>query len=257
MLLRRFLSRPWFARSAAPVAEIGPPADATAAPANAERLAALGLVAAQAAHDLNNALSLLTAQLERLERRLVDDEARGLLADAQACVTQAALLAGRITGFARPAPARRAVVRLQEVLPAQRPWLALAAGRHVRLEMAVAADTWPVAIDAADLQVALVNLAANARAAMPTGGRLRVAARNLPAGDHVAITVEDSGVGMAPEVLARAAEPFFTTRAALGGSGLGLSGVRDFAHAAGGALRIDSAPGAGTTVEIVLPRADG
>jgi hypothetical protein len=126
-------------------------------------------------------------------------------------------------------------------------------------------NAWSVEVDRPQLEAALLNLSANARDAMPHGGELRVSARNiprgsplasgLPAGDYVGFCVEDSGVGMAAAVLARATEAFFTTKPGDRGTGLGLAMVHAFAQHAGGALRIESTVGRGTRVEIVLPRA--
>jgi CheY-like chemotaxis protein len=128
----------------------------------------------------------------------------------------------------------------------------------------VAADVWPVLSDEHELEVALLNLAINARDAMPDGGSLTLGARNLlpaerpdrlPPGDYVSVFVQDSGTGMPAGVLARATDAFFTTKAPGKGTGLGLSMVQAFTERAGGCLRIDTRPGSGTRVEIILPRA--
>ena len=126
-------------------------------------------------------------------------------------------------------------------------------------------DLWPVAVQPEQLEAALLNLVANARDAMPAGGRARIATRNvpkgaplshgLPPGDYVCFSVEDTGLGMAPEVLAKATEAFFTTKPADRGTGLGLAMVDAFATEAGGALDIHSELGRGTKVDILLPRA--
>jgi CheY-like chemotaxis protein len=144
-------------------------------------------------------------------------------------------------------------------------------GPAVTIEQHLAPDMWPLKADPNQVELALLNLAANARDAMPDGGRLMLSARNVTAapdgsafldhrpcpvssGDYVVLTVADTGSGMDEQALARAAEPFFTTKGQGKGTGLGLSMVHGFAQQSGGALRLSSRPGAGTTVEVWLPR---
>jgi CheY-like chemotaxis protein len=138
-------------------------------------------------------------------------------------------------------------------------------GAHIRVATDLAPDLWPVEADPGQLEVALVNLAANARDAMPRGGTLTLRTRNArleedaperPAGDYVRLAVEDTGEGMPPAVLARAFEPFFTTKAPGKGTGLGLAQVHGFAKQSGGDVEVASAPGRGTTVALLLPRAE-
>jgi CheY-like chemotaxis protein len=141
-----------------------------------------------------------------------------------------------------------------------------AVGSQANVAVDVAPDLWPVAADKHRLEVALLNLAANARDAMPDGGTLTIAARNLPAGapraeacpagDCVVISVADTGTGMPPDVLARALEPFFTTKGIGRGTGLGLAMVHGFATESNGGLAIRTAPGKGTAVDIFVPRND-
>lgn len=145
-------------------------------------------------------------------------------------------------------------------------------GPAIRIEEDLPADIWKLRADPNQLELALLNLAANARDAMPQGGRLNLAARNAtvtandtgfiavggepaaPAGDYVVLTVGDNGTGMDAAALARAADPFFTTKGPGKGTGLGLSMVHGFAVQSGGALTLSSQPGVGTTVELWLPR---
>jgi CheY-like chemotaxis protein len=115
--------------------------------------------------------------------------------------------------------------------------------------------TWPVEVDASQLQVAILNIAVNARDAMPSGGVITVSAQNEPgAVDRVRLSVRDSGTGIAPEMLERVFEPFFTTKAVGQGTGLGLSQVYGFVKSSGGEVQIESEPGQGTTVSLLLPR---
>jgi two-component system NtrC family sensor kinase len=148
----------------------------------------------------------------------------------------------------------------------------------IEMDLDLPEDLWPVAIDPGEFDLAILNVAANARDAMPNGGRFRVMARNLPirggdstrgssgdppressgdglAGDFVALTLSDSGCGMSAEVMARAFDPYFTTKEVGAGSGLGLSQVYGFAKQSGGSAVIASAPGTGTSVTLLLPRA--
>jgi len=137
-------------------------------------------------------------------------------------------------------------------------------GELVRLSIDAPPGLWPCLIDRAQFESAMLNLAINARDAMPDGGALAFAMRNvdldgdldLPAGRYVAVEVSDTGTGMPPEVAARAVEPFFTTKDVGKGSGLGLSQVYGFVRQSGGALRIDSTAGQGTRITLLFPAAD-
>ena len=137
-------------------------------------------------------------------------------------------------------------------------------GSAVRLVYELAPDTWPVMADANQVQTALLNLTINARDAMPTGGTLRVCSTNvcvgapeadLAAGDYASLIVQDNGTGMTEEVQARVFEPFFTTKEIGKGTGLGLAQVYGFVRQSGGAVRVHSVVGEGTTITILLPRA--
>src|SRR5690606_11107759 len=128
----------------------------------------------------------------------------------------------------------------------------------VTVEYDIAADLWPVEVDPAQFEVAILNIAVNARDAMPRGGPIRISARNAPGAlegrDAVEISIADQGSGMSQEQIDKAFEPFFTTKGVGRGTGLGLSQVYGFTHAAGGTVKLASAPGAGTTVSMLLPR---
>jgi CheY-like chemotaxis protein len=138
-------------------------------------------------------------------------------------------------------------------------------GEHVQVTTALAPDAWSTRIDPGQLAQVLMNLVVNARDAMPGGGRLAIETRNAPGerdpagadGDYVCVAVSDTGCGMSEEVQARIFEPFFTTKEPGKGTGLGLSMVYGIVRGAGGFVRCDSAPGAGTTFHVFLPRADG
>jgi CheY-like chemotaxis protein len=158
-------------------------------------------------------------------------------------------------------------VQLSRYLPEVLELMRSVLGSRVALSVKVAPDTAPILVDVGELELALINLALNARDAMPQGGELLLAARNATnqdredfgkmeaagSGPHVLITVQDDGVGIAPELIDRVFEPFFTTKAFGQGSGLGLSQVHGFSTQAGGAVRLASTPGIGTTVLMLLP----
>jgi signal transduction histidine kinase len=155
-------------------------------------------------------------------------------------------------------------VDLQVYLPEFLGVLASVLGRHIQSSVRVAPNTWPIAVDVNDLALALVNLALNARDALPVQGHLWLAARNaaddetqgLAAGRYVIITATDDGVGLEEGLADRAFEPFFTTKAAGHGSGLGLSQVQAFCARAGGSARLAGTPGLGSTATLVLPAMD-
>jgi hypothetical protein len=179
-------------------------------------------------------------------------------------VNRAISLTQQLLRFGRRKQVQVGLVNLGEALPESGDLIRGLIGPRISLSLEVAPGTWPVLADRDQLQVALLNLAVNARDAMPQGGTLRLTARNLcpawqpadlPAGDYVSVRVSDTGEGMTPEVLARATEAFFTTKAEGHGTGLGLAMVHGFAEVARGRLRIRSLPREGSTIEIILPRA--
>jgi len=151
---------------------------------------------------------------------------------------------------------------LRERIDAVREVLSTGVGGAVVLQFDVDREIWPVIVDVAELETALVNLVINARDAMPAGGTVTVSAHDetlqeeARAGDYVAVAVEDTGVGIAPDVLGKIFDPFFTTKPIGKGTGLGLSQVHGFAHQAGGTIRVDSELGKGTTITMLLPRND-
>jgi CheY-like chemotaxis protein len=172
-------------------------------------------------------------------------------------VTTGAQLTRQLLTFARRQPLQVISIRLRDALPPLLSLIQTSVGRQVQVSGNVAADVGCVEADRAELELALINLALNARDAMPDGGRLsinvtrRAAAGPVPA--RVAITVSDNGTGIAPELRDRVFEPFFTTKPVGQGTGLGLAQVYGFATQAGGSVQLDSEPGEGTSVTILLP----
>jgi CheY-like chemotaxis protein len=225
---------------------------------------ALGQLTGGIAHDFNNLLAAVLGGLGLIERRatLADDQ-RKVLEMTRHAAQQGAELVSRLLAFARRQKLEPACIDMDDLAGAVSQLLAHTLGGLVALEWELQDDQWSPYADEAQLELALMNLAINARDAMPEGGQIRIACRNAvlaegddaPAGDYVVLAVSDTGCGIAPEMLERVTEPFFTTKAVGKGTGLGLSMVYGFAQQSGGTMRIDSRLDQGTTVELWLPRA--
>ncbi|QCW24934.1 PAS domain S-box protein [Lysobacter enzymogenes] len=237
--------------------------------AHSQRLDAIGQLTGGIAHDFNNLLTVMSGSLQLLEMECADKpEAGELIASALRSVGRGAELTGKLLAFARRQRLSPRAVDVSALLGDVESMLKRTLGDSVHLHVECGAGLPPAYADPGQLEAALLNLALNARDAMPRGGEIaieagahRVAAERsagdgeaeLAAGDYLRLAVADTGRGMAPETLARAMEPFFTTKEAGRGSGLGLSMVYGFAKQSGGHLRIDSALGYGTRVELFLP----
>jgi len=233
---------------------------------HSQRLDAIGQLTGGVAHDFNNLLTVVSGNLQILEDELADrPAAREIISSALRAVGRGAELTRKLLAFARRqrlAPRASDPARLLTELGAM---LRRTLGETVGLEISCAADVPKVFVDPGQLDNALVNLALNARDAMPRGGQLVISARHerigtddggeLAPGDYVVFTVRDTGQGMAPDVLARAFEPFFTTKEHGKGSGLGLSMVYGFIKQSGGHLAAESQPGRGTRIDLHLPAA--
>ena len=235
--------------------------------AHAQRLDAVGQLTGGIAHDFNNLLTVISGNLQLIEVELEDrEDTRQVIASALRAVGRGADLTRKLLAFARRQRLSPRAVTPAQLLDDLGSMLRRTLGEQVDVEIDCAPDIPQVFADPAQLEAALINLALNARDAMPRGGRLRIAVRQqevfedtpsdeLRPGQYVVFLVGDSGSGMAPEVLARAFEPFFTTKEPGKGSGLGLSMVYGFVMQSGGHLRTDSRPGQGTRIELFLPRA--
>jgi PAS domain S-box-containing protein len=263
-----------FLRSLSVLSDVTARNRAEAALLQAQKLDALGSLTGGVAHDFNNLLMAVLASLRMLEKRLVpgDRRAEALLHGARQGAERGAALTRRLLAFARQQPLEPGPVDLRRLVAGLDELLRRSLGPAVRIECPIPADLWTLWADASQLELALVNLAVNARDAMQEGGTLRIAARNatvpadpawpsstaeqpaLAPGAYVAIEISDSGTGMDATTLARATEPFFTTKGPGKGTGLGLSMVHGFVAQSGGVLRLRSRPGAGTTAELWLPR---
>jgi signal transduction histidine kinase len=231
-----------------------------------QKMEAIGALTGGVAHDFNNLLGIVIANLDRLDRTLPEDSrAKRSLHSAMSGAERAAGLVQKMLAFARRQPLQPTLVEPNRLIGDLSELLRGALGGVGRQQTELAPDLWPVCVDANQLESVLLNLAVNARDAMPGGGTVAIRTRNVPAAeaatvpdlravDHVAIEVADTGCGMSEAVVERAFEPFFTTKAVGQGTGLGLSQVFGFAKQSEGHVALVSRVGEGTTVRIYLPR---
>jgi CheY-like chemotaxis protein len=226
---------------------------------------AVGRLTGGVAHDFNNLLMAVLSSLELLERRLPDDpKARRLLANAVEGAQRGASLTQRMLAFARRQELDPKPVEVPTLVRGMADLLQRSLGPLVHIETRFPAALRPVVVDNNQLELALLNLLVNSRDAMPGGGTVTISAREdigedasgLAPGDYLCLSVTDNGCGMDAETLARASEPFFTTKGIGKGTGLGLSMVHGLAEQSHGRLVIRSTPGVGTTAEIWLPVID-
>jgi signal transduction histidine kinase len=236
-----------------------------------QKMEALGQLTGGIAHDFNNLLTVLMGGADLLAERLKADpalrhQAEGMVAAAQ----KGADLTRRLLAFARRQPLAPQPFDANRLIAGMDSLLRRSLGEQVEIEIVRGAGLWSALADPSQLETAILNLAINARDAMPSGGRLTIETANahidqayaalhpdVAPGQYVMIAVADTGTGMAPEVAARAFEPFFTTKPVDKGTGLGLSMVYGFVKQSGGHVKIYSEPGTGTTVKLYLPRAAG
>jgi PAS domain S-box-containing protein len=230
-----------------------------------QKMEALGQLTGGIAHDFNNLLTVVVGGLDLLAKRVQDAKLKRYADNALAAAERGARLTGQLLAFSR---VQRLEVRPTYVAPLihnMRPLLRNVLGPGITKQFDLDDAMMPVMADPTQLEVAVLNLAINARDAMPGGGALTFSSRtvavtndsDLEDGDYVELTIADTGVGMPPEVLERAFEPFFTTKEVGKGTGLGLSMVYGMARQSGGAARIDSTPGKGTAVRLLFRKADG
>lgn len=237
---------------------------------HAQKMEALGQLTGGVAHDFNNLLMVIGGSLEMLGDRVPHDErAQKHLNAAKLGVSRGEKLNRQLLAFSRHQDLRAEPVCVDERLEAFRLLLDRAIGETIRIEIKRSARTWHCLTDPHQLETAILNLAINARDAMPHGGTLTLSTRpqhvdarshvpsGIKPGDYVVVDVSDTGTGMPPEIVERVFEPFFTTKGVGHGTGLGLSQVYGFAKQSGGFVSIDSTPGLGTSVRIYLPRTDG
>jgi signal transduction histidine kinase len=236
--------------------------------AQAQKLEAMGLLTGGVAHDFNNLLSIIISNLDLLlERSRSDPKAEELVRDALAAALCGADMTRGLLALVRCQPLPAQCSDVNEVISPLARVLGRSLGEHISVELSLAPDVWPVAIDRAQFESAVMNLACNGRDAMPRGGRLCIATRNsridknqpavqpqVKPGDYVVVEVSDTGTGMTPAVAERIFEPFFTTKDPTRGTGLGLSMVAEFVRQSGGHLGVQTELGRGTMFRLYLPR---
>jgi len=237
-----------------------------------QKIEALGQLTGGIAHDFNNMLAIIMGSLEMANRRL--DKGRtnitDLLDSAMDGAHRAATLTHQLLAFSRQQPLAPAISDINGIVSHMAEILRRTLGETISLECVLAGGVWRTRVDPGQLENAILNLAVNARDAMPGGGRLTIETQNarlddeyaaaqtdVAAGQYVLIAVTDTGTGMGAEIVARAFDPFFTTKEKGRGTGLGLSQVYGFIKQSGGHIKIYSEPGHGTSVKIYLPRFTG
>ena len=255
-------------RTAALREEIERREEAQSALLRSQKLQAVGELAGGMAHDFNNLLTVITGNLELLGLRQLDDKARDLLRRAEGAAKMGGRLANRLLIIGRRQRLQPVTLDLNEVALSMTDVLRRTLGDAIEINTAFASGIWPTAADISEVENAILNLAINARDAMPHGGKLVITTSNkslgpddvageagLKPGDYVMLSVSDTGSGIPPEHLARVFEPYFTTKEAGRGTGLGLSTIYGFAKQSGGHVTIYSEVGKGTSVRLYLPRA--
>ena len=238
----------------------------------AQKMEAVGQLTGGLAHDFNNLLAGISGALDLMRLRLRQERYGDLeryMAVAQGASKRAAALTHRLLAFSRRQTLDPKPTAIDALVGGMEELIRRTIGPAIALDVVGAAGLWPTLIDPGQLENALLNLCINARDAMPDGGRITIETANVrmdprdaigydvPEGQYLSLCVTDTGTGMTPDVAARVFEPFFTTKPIGEGTGLGLSMIHGFARQSGGQVRIDSAPGRGTTVCLYLPRHHG
>jgi signal transduction histidine kinase/ActR/RegA family two-component response regulator len=233
-----------------------------------QKMEAVGQLTGGIAHDFNNMLAVVIGSLHMIQRRLAkgDHDIGRFVEQALEGANRAATLTSRLLAFSRQQPLSPEPIEANRLVQGMSDLLSHTLGENIHVETVLGAGLWRCEADPTQLESVLVNLAVNARDAMPSGGRLTIETANAyldgdyasseraKAGQYVMIAVSDTGQGMSREVLDKALDPFFTTKPVGKGTGLGLSQVYGFVKQSGGHLKIYSEPGHGTTVKIYLPR---
>jgi two-component system, NtrC family, sensor kinase len=225
----------------------------------AQKMEAIGQLTGGVAHDFNNLLAVVMGNAELAKRRPAGS-LPAMMDNILRAGERGVALTRQLLSFSRRQNSEPQVLDLSVEIPRVGEMLRASLRGNIRLRTSVAPDVGMVEVDPDEFEIALLNVAVNARDAMPDGGRFDIDVRRVPAGtsgfatEHVALELRDTGTGIPPEVIAKVFDPFFTTKEVGVGTGLGLSQVYGFAQQSGGAVSIDSAPGKGTTVTICLPR---
>ena len=238
--------------------------------AHIRRLESLGQLTGGIAHDFNNLLTVIMGNLEMLEGVVQTDECRELVAEATEATALGASLTSRLLAFARRQTLAPRDLDLNDLVETVLVLLRRTLGQKIAIEADLSPTVWPIRADPGEIENTLLNLAINARDAMPDGGALTISTanqtlsahqlsddRDIAPGDYVRLAIADTGTGMPAEVAGRAIEPFFTTKLTGSGTGLGLSSAYGFVKQSGGDLSIHSEPGAGTRIDMLFPRSAG
>jgi signal transduction histidine kinase/ActR/RegA family two-component response regulator len=231
----------------------------------AQKMEAIGQLTGGVAHDFNNLLMVIQGGLDLLHRHSTDPSGpKRIIERMQQAAQRGAGLTRQLLAFSRHQPLTPEPVDLIRQIGGMRELLDRSLRGDVTVKLELARDLWPVEVDPGELELVILNLAVNARDAMPNGGTIRLRAENVAAetvdghlGDWVRLSVVDDGTGISPEITARVFEPFFTTKEIGKGSGLGLAQVYGFVRQSGGTVQIDSEVGSGTSVILTLPRSTG
>ena len=231
----------------------------------AQKMEAIGQLTGGIAHDFNNLLTVVVGSLDLVLRRCDDEAVLRLARNALKAADRGANLTAQLLAFSRRQRLLPVALDINRVILGMQEMLARSIGPQIRIKTELDPEMWPALADPTQLEVMLLNLAINSRDAMSNGGRITIRTSNIssvPAalaselepGEYVCISVSDNGPGMPADIAARAFEPFFTTKSHGKGTGLGLAQLYGFAKQSGGAARIESQIGEGTTVAIYLPR---
>jgi signal transduction histidine kinase/ActR/RegA family two-component response regulator len=226
-----------------------------------QKMEAMGQLTGGVAHDFNNLLMVASSGLDLMDRTTDPVRRERLKLGIRQAIDRGASLTQQLLAFARRAPVRPEVIDLGASLRGMRVLLERALREDIAIDLQLASDLWPVELDPSQLEVAVLNIAINARDAMVAGGTITIKAENIPGGpghpaDRVRLCVSDTGAGVASELVPRLFEPFFTTKDVGQGTGLGLSQVYGFARSSGGDVAFESELGHGSTVCIHLPRSE-
>jgi PAS domain S-box-containing protein len=230
----------------------------------AQKMEALGQLTGGIAHDFNNLLMIMSGHAQILERRLTEKKDLSSLDAIRTAASRGETLTRQLLTFSRRQSLTPVVLDLRQRIEAVREMMGASLRGNIELTCDIEDDIWPIEVDLGEFELALVNIAVNARDAMPQGGKISLSARNVRLkpgsaagslnGDFVALAMSDTGNGIPPELLTKIFEPFFTTKPIGKGTGLGLSQVHGFANQSGGAVTVNSEAGKGTVVTIYLPR---
>jgi signal transduction histidine kinase/CheY-like chemotaxis protein len=231
---------------------------------HAQKIEAIGQLTGGVAHDFNNLLMVIAGGLDMLDRQTDAARRTRLVEGMKRAAQRGAGLTRQLLAFSRRQELKPEPVDIARQIGGMRELLDRSLSGDVQVTFDFADDLWPTEVDPGELELVVLNLAVNARDAMPKGGAIVVRAENAPAlmdpdlhGDFVRLSITDTGTGMPPEVKDRVFEPFFTTKEIGRGSGLGLAQVYGFAKQSGGTVRIDTEVGQGTTIHLFLPRSQG